>query len=60
MRERGEGKHTQTEPCLTSSLTERRKDGYKASATEQKREREGKEGGRAEGVNAKRPAEKKG
>lgn len=48
---RGEGKHTQTEPCLTSSRTERRKDWYKASATEQKRKREG---GRAEGINAKK------
>lgn len=51
----GEGKHTQTEPCLTSSLTERRKDWYKASATEQKRKRQGgRQGGRAEALNAKK------
>lgn len=41
MSREGEGKHTQTEPCLTSSLTERRTDSYKASATRQKRRREG-------------------
>lgn len=44
----GEGKHNQTELCLTSLLTERRKDRYKASATEQKRKRERREGGQRE------------
>lgn len=45
-RERGQGKHTQTEPSLTSWLRERRKVWYKASATEQRRRREGGREGR--------------
>lgn len=40
----GEGKRKQTQQCLTSLLAERRKERYKASATEQKRKEV--EGGR--------------
>lgn len=54
-RERGEGKHTQTEPCLTSSLTER----TDTKPVRPSRREGGKEAGREGRGNKckKRPAE---